>query len=122
MPDNHAKALLDIHPDVEAALQQNKPIAALESTIITHGMPFPQNVETARQVEAIVRKIIDMVVADGQLDESGITLAEVARVRAAMIDALVSLYHRRISYPGFNPPAVQPMADQDSPAEPATRA
>jgi pseudouridylate synthase len=56
MPDNHAKALLDIHPDVEAALQQNKPIVALESTIITHGMPFPQNVETARQVEAIVRE------------------------------------------------------------------
>ncbi|WP_046864355.1 pseudouridine-5'-phosphate glycosidase [Microvirga massiliensis] len=56
MPDDHAKALLDIHPAVEAALQQNKPIVALESTIITHGMPFPQNVETARQVEAIVRE------------------------------------------------------------------
>jgi pseudouridine-5'-phosphate glycosidase len=56
MPDNRAKALLDIHPDVETALRQNSPVVALESTIITHGMPFPQNVETARQVEAIVRE------------------------------------------------------------------
>jgi pseudouridine-5'-phosphate glycosidase len=56
MPDSHAKALLDIHPDVEAALWHGRPVVALESTIITHGMPFPQNVETARQLEAIVRE------------------------------------------------------------------
>lgn len=41
--------------EVRAALEQNRPIVALESTIITHGMPFPKNVETARQVEADIR-------------------------------------------------------------------
>ena len=43
-------------PEVVAAHANGQPIVALESTIITHGMPFPQNVETARQVEAEVRK------------------------------------------------------------------
>ena len=42
-------------PEVAAALKAGKPVVALESTIITHGMPFPQNVETARAVEAEVR-------------------------------------------------------------------
>ncbi|MEW9306514.1 pseudouridine-5'-phosphate glycosidase [Labrys neptuniae] len=40
---------------VAAALKAGKPVVALESTIITHGMPWPQNVETARKVEAAVR-------------------------------------------------------------------
>ncbi len=49
--------MFDIHyaPEVFEAKSQNKPIVALESTIITHGMPYPQNVETARQVENDVR-------------------------------------------------------------------
>jgi pseudouridylate synthase len=46
---------LDIHPDVAAALAAGKPVVALESTIISHGMPYPQNVATALQVEAEVR-------------------------------------------------------------------
>jgi pseudouridine-5'-phosphate glycosidase len=44
-----------IHPHVKSALLENKPVVALESTILAHGMPFPQNLETARQVEQIVR-------------------------------------------------------------------
>jgi pseudouridylate synthase len=44
-----------LSPEVAEAHANNGPIVALESTIITHGMPFPQNVETARQVEAEVR-------------------------------------------------------------------
>lgn len=46
---------LTFHPDVAAALRDGRPVVALESTIITHGMPFPQNVEAARAVEAEVR-------------------------------------------------------------------
>jgi pseudouridine-5'-phosphate glycosidase len=46
---------LDIHPEVKEALESGKPVVALESTIISHGMPYPQNVETARNVEQIVR-------------------------------------------------------------------
>ena len=42
-------------PEVEAAKAAGKPIVALESTIITHGMPYPQNVETARCVEQTIR-------------------------------------------------------------------
>lgn len=42
-------------PEVAEALKAGKPVVALESTIITHGMPWPQNVETARAVEAAVR-------------------------------------------------------------------
>ncbi|RWR34211.1 pseudouridine-5'-phosphate glycosidase [Sinirhodobacter populi] len=42
-------------PEVRAALDAGQPVVALESTIITHGMPFPQNVETARRVEAEIR-------------------------------------------------------------------
>lgn len=47
---------LDLHPEVHTALQAGQPVVALESTIISHGMPFPQNVEMARSVEAIVRE------------------------------------------------------------------
>ncbi|MDB9865138.1 pseudouridine-5'-phosphate glycosidase [Candidatus Thioglobus sp.] len=46
---------LDFHPDVENALKNNFPIVALESTIISHGMPYPKNIETALMVEETVR-------------------------------------------------------------------
>lgn len=46
---------LDINEEVKKALEENKPVVALESTIISHGMPYPQNVETALKVEKIVR-------------------------------------------------------------------
>ena len=47
---------LDIHPEVAAAIAAGKPVVALESTIISHGMPYPQNVETALAVEQIIRE------------------------------------------------------------------
>ena len=46
---------LHINPEVESALRSNNPVVALESTIISHGMPYPKNVETALRVEQIVR-------------------------------------------------------------------
>jgi pseudouridine-5'-phosphate glycosidase len=46
---------LDIQANIKKALADKKPVVALESTIISHGMPFPQNMETALQVEEIVR-------------------------------------------------------------------
>jgi len=49
-------AYLDIHPEVAAALAEGSAVVALESTIISHGMPFPQNVEMARGVEDVVRE------------------------------------------------------------------
>lgn len=47
---------LDINPEVKRALELGKPVVALESTIISHGMPYPQNVETALKVESIIRE------------------------------------------------------------------
>ena len=47
---------LDLSPEVAEALAQGKPVVALESTIISHGMPYPQNVETALAVEDILRQ------------------------------------------------------------------
>ena len=46
---------LDVKPEVAEALAAGKPVVALESTIISHGMPYPQNVETALNVEKIIR-------------------------------------------------------------------
>ena len=47
---------LDIAPEVQKALDEGRPVVALESTIISHGMPYPQNVETALNVEKIIRE------------------------------------------------------------------
>ena len=47
---------LDVNPEVAAAIAAGKPVVALESTIISHGMPYPQNVETALNVEKIIRE------------------------------------------------------------------
>ena len=47
---------LDVSPEVAQALAAGKPVVALESTIISHGMPYPQNVETALAVEGIIRE------------------------------------------------------------------
>ena len=50
-----ARSLVHLSAEVEAALEAGQPVVALESTIITHGMPFPQNLEMAGKVEAHVR-------------------------------------------------------------------
>ena len=47
---------LDINPEVKEAIENGRPVVALESTIISHGMPYPQNVETALNVEKIIRE------------------------------------------------------------------
>jgi putative nucleotidyltransferase with HDIG domain len=62
--------------------------------------PDPEN------IRAIVIKIVDAIVTDGQLDQCDITLQELTTIREAMISALTAIYHARIDYPGFNPPAL----------------
>ena len=70
-------------PDIQAAKETGKPIVALESTIITHGMPYPQNVETARLVESDVRAAgatpATIAVLDGTL-HIGLTDAELEQL------------------------------------------
>ena len=62
---------LHIHPEVSLALEQGKPVVALESTIISHGMPFPENLETTRELCEIIRDKgcvpAIVAVADGKL-------------------------------------------------------
>jgi pseudouridine-5'-phosphate glycosidase len=55
MIDGLQSSSIVVHPAVAAALAEGRPVVALESTIISHGMPFPQNVEMATEVEDIVR-------------------------------------------------------------------
>ena len=62
--------------------------------------PDPEN------IRAIVLKIVDAVISDGQLDECDLTLQEITTIREAIISALTAIYHARIDYPGFNPPKV----------------
>ena len=50
------KTVMRVHPEVQAALAQRRPVVALESTLITHGLPFPVNQEVARGMEAAVRE------------------------------------------------------------------
>jgi cyclic-di-AMP phosphodiesterase PgpH len=60
---------------------------------------------TPENIRAIVKKIVDSVVADGQLDESTVTMRELTTIRESLINTLINIYHQRISYPGFNPPS-----------------
>jgi putative nucleotidyltransferase with HDIG domain len=62
--------------------------------------PDPEN------IRAIVLKIVDAIISDGQLDQCDVTLQELRTIREAMISALTAIYHARIDYPGFNPPAM----------------
>ena len=50
------KDICDFAPEAAAALRENRPVVALESTIITHGMPFPENAEMAGRVETVIRE------------------------------------------------------------------
>src|SRR5438876_1398806 len=47
---------LALHPEISAALEEGRPVVALESTLIAHGLPWPLNLETARAAEASVRE------------------------------------------------------------------
>ena len=49
------KDYLSVTPEIQEAIDAGKPVVALESTILSHGMPYPQNVEFAHKVEEIVR-------------------------------------------------------------------
>lgn len=76
LPDQPFRKYLDIHPAVQAALDGRQAVVALESTIISHGMPYPQNVETARAVEDIVRRggavPATIAIMDGKIKVSGV--------------------------------------------------
>jgi len=71
---------LDINEEIMSAISKNKPVVALESTIISHGMPYPQNVETAIRIHKIVRENgaipATIAIIDGRL-KVGLTEKEI---------------------------------------------
>ncbi len=83
MPDKPANDILDIAPEVAEALLAGQPVVALESTIISHGMPYPKNVATASAVEQAVREVgavpATIAVSGGRL-KVGLSAGEIERL------------------------------------------
>ena len=82
-------AYLDIKEEVKAALAEGKPVVALESTIISHGMPFPQNLEMVHRCESLIRAqgaipatiaLMDGKIKVGLSEEEVMTLAKATDV------------------------------------------
>jgi len=90
---------LDIAPEVAKALEEGKPVVALESTIISHGMPYPQNVETALLVEKTIR-------------ENGAVPATIAVIGGRL---KAGLSHGEIEYLGKTGTAVTKASRRDLP-------
>ena len=102
---NRNDSYIDIAPEVRTALDRGDPVVALESTIISHGMPYPQNVETARQVE---REVADngalaatIAVIEGRfrvgLSDSDLEILAQGDVRKASRWDLASIFAKRES-------------------------
>ncbi|AUU86225.1 pseudouridine-5'-phosphate glycosidase [Leclercia sp. LSNIH1] len=90
---------LQISPEVQDALNNNKPVVALESTIISHGMPFPQNAQTALEVEDAIR-------------QQGVIPATIAIIRGVM---KVGLSKEEIELLGREGHAVTKVSRRDLP-------
>ena len=77
------KAYMDVTPEIEEAVRTGKPVVALESTILSHGMPYPENLSFAREVEKIIREQgaipATMAIIDGRL-KCGLTEDELVRM------------------------------------------
>lgn len=93
--------LLDVHPNVKSALNERKPVVALESTIITHGMPYPQNLETAYEVEDMVRSVgaVPATIAciDGRL-KVGLTKDDIAKLAQTDRKEVIKCSRRDLPY------------------------
>jgi putative nucleotidyltransferase with HDIG domain len=127
IPQHHGTRTL--HYFLRKAQAQAKPNETVDDADFRYPGPKPQFKEAAimmladsceaaarslarpdlENIRAIVVKIVDAIISDGQLDECDITLQELTIIREAMISALTAIYHARIDYPGFNPPLAQPL-------------
>jgi cyclic-di-AMP phosphodiesterase PgpH len=113
-----------LHFFLRKAQAEAKPGEVIDENQFRYPGPKPQFKETAimmladsceaaarslahpdpQSINAIVIKIFDAVITDGQLDECDLTLRELTTIRASIVSALTAIYHARIDYPGFNPP------------------
>ena len=138
IPQHHGTRTL--HYFLRKAQAQAKPNEKIDETDFRYPGPKPQFKEAAimmladsceaaarslarpdpENIRAIVVKIVDAIITDGQLDQCDVTLQELTTIREAMISALTAIYHARIDYPGFNPPPLTgplpplPAGDLDS--------
>lgn len=84
---------VDIHPEILDALETGKPVVALESTIISHGMPYPENLESAQHCENIIRAQgaipVTMAILDGRI-KVGLQADELQKLAEAKDIAKVS--------------------------------
>jgi len=124
IPQHHGTRTL--HYFLRKAQAQAKPGEKVDEADFRYPGPKPQFKETAimmladsceaaarslarpdpENIRAIVMKIFESIISDGQLDQCDVTLQELRTIREAMISALTAIYHARIDYPGFNPPAI----------------
>ncbi len=92
---------MDIEPAVAEALASGGPVVALESTIISHGMPYPQNEETARQVEAAIRgegaTPATIAVIDGRL-KIGLSAEDLTRLATAGLRNVTKLTRANLAH------------------------
>jgi len=127
IPQHHGTRTL--HYFLRKAQAQAKPNETIDEADFRYPGPKPQFKEAAimmladsceaaarslarpdpENIRAIVVKIVDAIISDGQLDECDVTLQELTTIREAMISALTAIYHARIDYPGFNPPPAGPL-------------
>src|SRR3989442_6221962 len=122
IPQHHGTRTL--HFFLRKAQSQAKPGEAIDEKDFRYPGPKPQFKEAAimmladsceaaarslarpdpENIRAIVLKIVDAVITDGQLDDCDLTLQEITTIREAIISSLTAIYHARVDYPGFNPP------------------
>jgi putative nucleotidyltransferase with HDIG domain len=138
IPQHHGTRTL--HYFLRKAQAHAKPGETIDEADFRYPGPKPQSKEAAimmladsceaaarslarpdpESIRAIVVKIVEAIISDGQLDQCNITLQELTTIREAMISALTAIYHARIDYPGFNAPPMTgplkslPTADLDS--------
>ncbi|XP_036318091.1 pseudouridine-metabolizing bifunctional protein C1861.05 [Rhagoletis pomonella] len=95
------KSLIDIHPAVQQSLQQGEPVVALESTIITHGMPYPQNIDTSVAVEQIVSQngalAATIAIINGRI-KVGLTREEMRQLASNSHSEVVKCSRRDLPY------------------------
>lgn len=135
IPQHHGTRTL--HYFLRKAQAQAKPNETIDEADFRYPGPKPQFKEAAimmladsceaaarslarpdpENIRAIVVKIVDAIISDGQLDECDVTLQELTTIREAMISALTAIYHARIDYPGFNPPPAGPLPAGDLDSE-----
>ena len=124
IPQHHGTRTL--HYFLRKAQAQAKPNQTIDEADFRYPGPKPQFKEAAimmladsceaaarslarpdpENIRAIVIKIFDAIISDGQLDQCDVTLQELRTIRESMISALTAIYHARIDYPGFNAPVM----------------